>query len=61
MLKENFGKDDHLSKTHMSQMINLKPIRSCRDLQGLRNLYQEVQVDTRGLESLGIGMKLCAS
>ncbi|XP_037515421.1 uncharacterized protein LOC119391844 [Rhipicephalus sanguineus] len=54
ILKNRFAKTDVIIQTHMQRLIDIQPVRSSNDLQGLRCLYDTVQSQTRALKSLGV-------
>ncbi|GFT71577.1 reverse transcriptase domain-containing protein [Trichonephila clavipes] len=43
-----------LINAHLSNLLNLTPVRNPTDIVGLRNLYDRVETQIRSLESLGI-------
>ena len=39
---------------HMSKLLNLTPVKKSSDLNALRQLYDECEIQIRSLESLGV-------
>ncbi|XP_049926226.1 uncharacterized protein LOC126406100 isoform X1 [Epinephelus moara] len=54
MLKERFGRRDLVVSAHMAKLLNLTPVKKSSDIVALRQLYDECEVQIRGLESLGV-------
>lgn len=54
LLKQLYKKYDVLVEMNMNVLINIKKVASCSYYEGLRRLSENVQVHTRGLESLGL-------
>ena len=54
MLKERFGRKDLIVSAHMSKLLDLTPVKKSNDIVALRQLYDECEVQIRGLESLGV-------
>ncbi|GFT07018.1 uncharacterized protein TNCV_1415691 [Trichonephila clavipes] len=43
-----------LINAHLSNLLNLTPVRNPADIVGLRNLYDRAETQIRSLESLGV-------
>ncbi|GFX71397.1 uncharacterized protein TNCV_2454081 [Trichonephila clavipes] len=43
-----------LINAHLSNLLNLTPVRNPTDIGGLRNLYDRAEMQIRSLESLGV-------
>ncbi|GFY13643.1 uncharacterized protein TNCV_4960131 [Trichonephila clavipes] len=43
-----------LINTHLSNLLNLTPIRNPTDIVGLKNLYDRAEMQIRSLEILGV-------
>ncbi|GFV20125.1 uncharacterized protein TNCV_4194231 [Trichonephila clavipes] len=54
LLKDRFGNKNMLINAHLSNLLNLTPVRNPTDIVGLRNLYDRVETQIRSLESLGV-------
>lgn len=54
-MKEEFG-NEHLKETHMNTLIKLEPVKNPKDVEGLREFCQTVQVHTNALEALGVAV-----
>ncbi|GFV26305.1 uncharacterized protein TNCV_4029481 [Trichonephila clavipes] len=53
-LKDRFGNKNMLINAHLSNLLNLTPVRNPTDIVGLRNLYDRAETQIRSLESLGV-------
>ncbi|GFW42156.1 reverse transcriptase domain-containing protein [Trichonephila clavipes] len=49
-----FGNKNMLINAHLSNLLNLTPVRNPIDIVGLRNLYDRAETQIRSLESLGV-------
>ncbi|GFS80676.1 reverse transcriptase domain-containing protein [Trichonephila clavipes] len=49
-----FGNKNMLINAHLSNLLNLTPVRNSTDIVGLRNLYDRAETQIRSLESLGV-------
>ncbi|GFW42982.1 uncharacterized protein TNCV_649061 [Trichonephila clavipes] len=49
-----FGNKNMLINAHLSNLLNLIPVRNPTDIVGLRNLYDRAETKIRSLESLGV-------
>ncbi|GFU16946.1 integrase catalytic domain-containing protein [Trichonephila clavipes] len=49
-----FGNKNMLINAHLSNLLNLTPVRNPTDIVGLRNLYDRAETQIRSLESLGV-------
>ncbi|XP_040076990.1 uncharacterized protein LOC120848986 [Ixodes scapularis] len=54
MLTERFGDKQRIEREYLGRLRRLPAVKSERDVQGLRNVYDHVQTNIRGLRSLGI-------
>ncbi|GFT40866.1 reverse transcriptase domain-containing protein [Trichonephila clavipes] len=54
LLKDRFGNKNMLINAHLSNLLNLTPVRNPTDIAGLRNLYDRAETQIRSLESLGV-------
>ncbi|GIX88132.1 reverse transcriptase [Caerostris extrusa] len=54
ILKERFGKKEILISAHTNRLLNLEQVRNTNDIFALRKLYDEINVQIRSLESLGV-------
>ncbi|KAL1468998.1 hypothetical protein MTO96_041111 [Rhipicephalus appendiculatus] len=54
ILKQRFAKPDVIIQAHMQRLIELGPVPSSDDQQGLRYLYDTVQSQTRAFKTLGV-------
>ena len=54
MLKERFGRKDLIVSAHMSKLLSLTPVKRSSDIVALRRLYDECEVQIRGLEAMGV-------
>ncbi|GIY16090.1 DUF1758 domain-containing protein [Caerostris extrusa] len=54
ILKERFGKKEILISGLTNRLLNLEQVRNTNDIFALRKLYDEMNVQIRSLESLGI-------
>ncbi|GFX09480.1 uncharacterized protein TNCV_4698661 [Trichonephila clavipes] len=54
LLKDRFGNKNMLINAHLSNLLNVTPVRNPTDIVGLRNLYDRAETQIRSLECLGI-------
>ncbi|GBL94040.1 hypothetical protein AVEN_185016-1 [Araneus ventricosus] len=54
ILEDRFGPQELIVDYHMNNLLNLTPVRKSFDVIALRNLYDQLEVNIRGVESLGI-------
>ncbi|XP_071044577.1 uncharacterized protein [Parasteatoda tepidariorum] len=54
ILEKRFGRKELITDYHMNCLLNLTPVRNSFDVISLRKLYDQLEVNIRGLESLGI-------
>ncbi|GBM11893.1 hypothetical protein AVEN_209599-1 [Araneus ventricosus] len=54
ILEDRFGRQELIVDYHMNNLLNLTPVRKSFDVIALRNLYDQLEVNIRGLESLEI-------
>ncbi|GFV86330.1 uncharacterized protein TNCV_1468931 [Trichonephila clavipes] len=58
LLKDRFGNKNMLINAHLSNLLNLTPVRNSTDIVGLRNLYDRAETQIRSLESLGVKRRI---
>lgn len=54
MLKQRFGRKDIIVSAHRSKLLNLSQVKRSSDIVALRQLFDEVEVQIRSLEALGV-------
>ncbi|GFQ84438.1 integrase catalytic domain-containing protein [Trichonephila clavata] len=54
LLKERFAREDLLIQTHMSNILNIKPLKHSNDINAFRKFYDKVSMELRSLECLGL-------
>lgn len=54
LLNKTFGQKDMLINAHMTNLLNVKPLKDSKNLEGLRRLYYTLQNQIRSLSSLGV-------
>ncbi|GFS78418.1 integrase catalytic domain-containing protein [Trichonephila clavipes] len=54
ILENRFGRKELIVDFHMNRLLNLTPVRKSFDVIALRNLYDQLEINIRGLESLEI-------
>lgn len=54
ILKKRFGDEHKIINTHMDKLVKLPPVYNGKDTGRLRKLYDEIEVQIRGLQSMGI-------
>ncbi|GFX10498.1 integrase catalytic domain-containing protein [Trichonephila clavipes] len=54
ILENRFGRKELIFDFHMNRLLNLTPVRKSFDVIALRNLYYQLEINIRGLESLEI-------
>ena len=54
MLQSRFGCKDLVINAHMNKLLNLNPIRKANDISAFRNLYDEIEVQVRSLDAVGV-------
>ncbi|GFV12675.1 integrase catalytic domain-containing protein [Trichonephila clavipes] len=54
ILENWFGRKELIVDFHMNRLLNLTPVRKSFDVIALRNLYEQLEINIRGLESLEI-------
>ena len=54
ILRDRYGRKDIVVNAHMTRLLNLTPVKRASDVVALRQLYDECEVQTRSLESLGV-------
>ncbi|GFT18072.1 integrase catalytic domain-containing protein [Trichonephila clavipes] len=56
ILENRFGRKELIVDFHMNRLLNLTPVRKSFDVIALRNLYDQLEINIRGLESLEISL-----
>ncbi|GFX24894.1 DUF1758 domain-containing protein [Trichonephila clavipes] len=54
ILENPFGRKELIVDFHMNRLLNLTPVRKSFDIIALRNLYDQLEINIRGLEFLEI-------
>ncbi|GFT36703.1 DUF1758 domain-containing protein [Trichonephila clavipes] len=54
ILENRFGRKELIVDFYMNRLLNLTPVRKSFDVIALRNLYDQLEINIRGLESLPI-------
>ncbi|GFW81579.1 DUF1758 domain-containing protein [Trichonephila clavipes] len=54
ILEDRFGRKELIVDFHMNRLLNLTPVRKSFDVIALTNLYDQLEINIRGLESLKI-------
>ncbi|XP_054713000.1 uncharacterized protein LOC129222513 [Uloborus diversus] len=54
ILKDRYGRKDLIINSHMNKLLNLEPVRSSSNILGLRNLYDQLLINIRNLDSLNV-------
>ncbi|GFR14008.1 integrase catalytic domain-containing protein [Trichonephila clavata] len=54
ILEDRFGRKELIVDYHMNCLLNLSPVRKSFDVIALRKLYDQLEINIRGLESLEI-------
>ncbi|GFX47419.1 integrase catalytic domain-containing protein [Trichonephila clavipes] len=54
IVENRFGRKELIVDFHMNRLLNLTPVRKSFDVIALRNLYDQLEINIRGLESLEI-------
>ncbi|XP_054721262.1 uncharacterized protein LOC129231039 [Uloborus diversus] len=54
ILQERFGNKEALINAHMSNLLNISPLRNSDDTKSFRNMYDRIQTQIRSLECLGV-------
>ncbi|GFT49532.1 DUF1758 domain-containing protein [Trichonephila clavipes] len=54
ILENRFGRKERIVDFHMNRLLNLTPVRKSFDVIAIRNLYDQLEINIRGLESLEI-------
>ncbi|GFX71529.1 integrase catalytic domain-containing protein [Trichonephila clavipes] len=52
ILENRLGRTELIVDFHMNRLLNLTPVRKSFDVIALRNLYDQLEINIRGLESL---------
>ncbi|GFV77242.1 DUF1758 domain-containing protein [Trichonephila clavipes] len=55
---DRHGNKNMLINAHLSNLLNLTPVRNPTDIVGLRNLYDRAETQIRSLESLGVKRRI---
>ena len=54
ILKKRFGDEQKIISAHMDKLVKLSPVYNGKDTGRLRRLYDEIEVQIRGLQGMGI-------
>ena len=54
ILTERFGNKQLIISAHMEALLKLKPVNSLSDVKGIRSVLYKLEIQVRGLQSLGI-------
>ena len=54
VLRERFAQKQIIINSHMESLIKLKPVNAISDVRGIRAVLDRVEIQVRGLQSLGI-------
>ncbi|XP_040066946.1 uncharacterized protein LOC120840458 [Ixodes scapularis] len=54
ILSERFGSKQRIQREYLERLRSLPTVKSDRDVRGLRNIYDHVQTNIRGLRALGV-------
>ncbi|XP_042149590.1 uncharacterized protein LOC121837829 [Ixodes scapularis] len=54
ILSERFGNKQRIQREYLERLRSLPMVKSDRDVRGLRNIYDHVQTNIRGLRALGV-------
>ncbi|GFY59419.1 uncharacterized protein TNIN_318691 [Trichonephila inaurata madagascariensis] len=57
LLKERFAVTDLLVHSHMSNLLNIKPLSSCNDVYAFRKNFDKISIELRSLENMGQPLK----
>nr|XP_042909442.1 uncharacterized protein LOC110282014 [Parasteatoda tepidariorum] len=64
LISDRFGREDLVINGHMTKLLNLEPVKNSSNLRAFRNLYDQLEINIRSLESLKVasgsyGQLLC--
>ncbi|GBN01000.1 hypothetical protein AVEN_260942-1 [Araneus ventricosus] len=54
LIKERFGRSDLVISCHMNKLLITESVKSASNVTALRKMYDELQIQVRSLESLGV-------
>ena len=54
MLTSRFGRKDLIINAHMNKLLNLTPVKKATDVNALRKLYDDIEIQVRSLDSMGV-------
>ena len=54
LLNDRFGKSQVIISSDMDSALNLEPVVNAADIKGVRQLYDEMEIHIRSLQSLGV-------
>ena len=57
ILKKRYGNKQLLISSHMDKLLSISPVTSLNDIAKIRNVYDEIEVHVRNLNSLNIDTK----
>ncbi|UYV77624.1 hypothetical protein LAZ67_15001762 [Cordylochernes scorpioides] len=56
LLKDRFGREDILISRHMNNLLSMKPLKTSSDVRTFRELFDNLSVHIRSLESLNVSI-----
>ncbi|GBM34611.1 hypothetical protein AVEN_171650-1, partial [Araneus ventricosus] len=54
LIKERFGRSDLVISCHMNKLLMIESVKSVSNVTALRKMYDELEIEVRSLESLGV-------
>ena len=54
VLKERFAQKQIIINSHMESLLKLKPVNAMSDIEGIRAVLDRMEIQVRGLQSLGV-------
>ncbi|GBN50588.1 hypothetical protein AVEN_4592-1 [Araneus ventricosus] len=54
LIKERFGRSDLVISCHMNKLLMIESVKSVSNVTALRKMYDELEIQVRSLESLGV-------
>ncbi|UYV61483.1 hypothetical protein LAZ67_1005017, partial [Cordylochernes scorpioides] len=56
LLKDRFGREDILISRHMNNLLSMRPLKTSNDVRTFRELFDNLSVHIRSLESLNVSI-----
>ncbi|UYV83956.1 hypothetical protein LAZ67_X000696 [Cordylochernes scorpioides] len=56
LLKDRFGREDILISRHMNNLLSMRPLKTSSDVRTFRELFDNLSVQIRSLESLNVSI-----